>query len=321
MNRKNREAENRSAYSKAEHCKRKRSEEQTAEDVLKQALAECMQEEAERAEKKIETEGQHAFSKSFIEKMQFVLKQGRAAEEQEKKKTQRRHWGRVAAACIVCVVIAGGGLVGWQSGLFSRQNGVEKSAARTADTTGNADTTEAASESSRKDLDGGAGSKETALAQGDVDGTVDTDQSTQSRQESQEVSGEAGQEADEKQQLDLSVSVTVLEVTPTTMKVRLENTGKEEIRFGDDYEGIEVYDAASDSWRECQKQSDIAYHDIAYVMKPGQKQNGCDWSVDWSAVYGSLKTGHYRLTKYISVGNADAGCQYVQQMQITFDIP
>lgn len=319
MNRQKQEAENRSACHKSEYRKRKRKGEQTAEEVLKHALADCMQEETERIEEKIETEGPHGFSKSFIEKMQFVLKQGRAAETQEQKKVQRRHWSRVAAACIVCVVIAGGGLVGWQSGLFNQQNGSEKSAASTnmAETTGNAETS---AESSQKDLDGGAGSEETAMAQDDVNGTVDTDQNKQSSQANQEISGEAEQDINETQ-TGIPVSVTVLEVTPTSLKVRLENTCEEEICFGDDYEGMEVYDASADSWSECQKQSEIAYHDIAYVMKPGQKQNWCDWSVDWSAVYGSLKAGHYRLTKPVLVGNTDAGCQYVQQIQIEFDIP
>ena len=59
-----------------------------------------------------------------------------------------------------------------------------------------------------------------------------------------------------------NVDIKVLEVTPTSLKVRLTNNGDDDISFGDDYEGIEVYDEATDTWMECQKQYEIACHDI-----------------------------------------------------------
>ena len=112
----------------------------------------------------------------------------------------------------------------------------------------------------------------------------------------------------------------MLEVTPTSLKVRLTNNGDEDISFGDDYEGIEVYDEATDTWMECQKQYEIACHDILHLVKSGDKQNWFDWYVDWANVYGSLEAGHYRLQKNISIGNIDGGDQYVQLIQIEFDI-
>ena len=71
---------------------------------------------------------------------------------------------------------------------------------------------------------------------------------------------------------------------------------------------------------ECQKQYEIACHDILHLVKSGDKQNWFDWYVDWANVYSSLEAGHYRLLKNISIGNIDGGDQYVQLIQIEFDI-
>ena len=117
-----------------------------------------------------------------------------------------------------------------------------------------------------------------------------------------------------------NVDIKVLAVTPTSLKVRLTNNGDDDISFGDDYEGIEVYDEATDTWMECKKQYEIACHDILHLVKSGDKQNWFDWYVDWANVYGSLEAGHYRLLKNISIGNIDGGDQYVQSIQIEFDV-
>ena len=71
---------------------------------------------------------------------------------------------------------------------------------------------------------------------------------------------------------------------------------------------------------ECQKQYEIACYDILHFVKSGDKQNWFDWYVDWANVYGSLGAGHYRLLKNISIGNIDGGDQYVQSIQIEFDV-
>ena len=73
---------------KSEYIYKKRKKVRGADEVLKRALADCMQEETNQVQKKLEREGQHAFSKPFIEKMQFILKQGKQAEEQQKKKAR-----------------------------------------------------------------------------------------------------------------------------------------------------------------------------------------------------------------------------------------
>ena len=98
--------QNQDRADKVAHVYKKSRKVRSADEVLKRALTDCMQEEANQVQKKMEREGQHAFSKPFIEKMQFVLKLGKQAEEQQKKKARGRRWTRVAAACIVCVVVA-----------------------------------------------------------------------------------------------------------------------------------------------------------------------------------------------------------------------
>lgn len=263
--------QNQGKSEKNEYIYKKRKKVRGADEVLKRALTDCMQEEANQVQKKMEREGQHAFSKPFIEKMQFVLKQGKQAEEQQKKKACGRRWTRVAAACIVCVVVAGGSWVGLRGNLKMSQN-----------------------ESVVLNEDKKENSQD----------SVSTEENT---------SASTGI-------LAQNVDIKVLAVTPTSLKVRLTNNGDEDISFGDDYEGIEVYDEATDTWMECQKQYEIACHDILHFVKSGDKQNWFDWYVDWANVYGSLGAGHYRLQKNISIGNIDGGDQYVQLIQIEFDV-
>ena len=82
--------QNQGKSEKKEYIYKKRKKVRGADEVLKRALEDCMQEEANQVQKKMEPEGQHAFSKPFIEKMQFILKQGKQAEEQQKKKARGR---------------------------------------------------------------------------------------------------------------------------------------------------------------------------------------------------------------------------------------
>lgn len=265
--------QNQDRADKVAHVYKKSRKVRIADEVLKRALIDCMQEEANQVQKKMEREGQHAFSKPFIEKMQFVLKLGKQAEEQQKKKARGRRWTRVAAACIVCVVVAGGSWIGLRGNVKMSQN-----------------------ESTVLNED----KKETESSQ-DSAGTEE------------DASASTGM-------LAQNVDIKVLEVTPTSLKVRLTNNGDEDISFGDDYEGIEVYDETTDTWKECQKQYEIACYDILHFVKSGDKQNWFDWYVDWTNVYGSLGAGHYRLQKNISIGNIDGGDQYVQLIQIEFDV-
>ena len=77
--------QNQDRADKVAHVYKKSRKVRSADEVLKRALTDCMQEEANQVQKKMEREGQHAFSKPFIEKMQFVLKLGKQAEEQQRK--------------------------------------------------------------------------------------------------------------------------------------------------------------------------------------------------------------------------------------------
>ena len=278
--------QNQDRADKVAHVYKKSRKVRIADEVLKRALTDCMQEEANQVQKKMEREGQHAFSKPFIEKMQFVLKQGKQAEKQQKKKACGRRWIRVAAACIVCVVVAGGSWVGLRGNVKMSQD----------ETSALTDKKETVSQAESAEM-----------------GKAEKENSQDSAGSEEDASASTGM-------LAQNVDIKVLEVTPTSLKVRLTNNGDEDISFGDDYEGIEVYDETTDTWMECQKQYEIACYDILHFVKSGDKQNWFDWYVDWANVYGSLGAGHYRLQKNISIGNIDGGDQYVQLIQIEFDV-
>ena len=304
--------QNQGKSEKNEYIYKKRKKVRGADEVLKRALADCMQEETNQVQKKLEREGQHAFSKPFIEKMQFILKQGKQAEEQQKKKACGRRWTRVAAACIVCVVVAGGSWVGLRGNLKMSQN--ESSALTDQKETASQEESAEMGKADRADIiSGNADASDTQENESVVLNQDKKENSQDSVSTEENTSASTGI-------LAQNVDIKVLAVTPTSLNVRLTNNGDEDISFGDDYEGIEVYDEATDTWMECQKQYEIACHDILHFVKSGDKQNWFDWYVDWANVYGSLGAGHYRLQKNISIGNIDGGDQYVQLIQIEFDV-
>lgn len=294
--------QNQGKSEKNEYIYKKRKKVRGADEVLKRALEDCMQEEENQVQKKMEPEGQHAFSKPFIEKMQFVLKQGKQAEEQQKKKARGRRWTRVAAACIVCVIVASGSWIGLRGNVKMSQN--ESSALTDQKETASR---EESAEMGKADASDTQENESTVLNQDKKENSQDSVSIEENTSASTGI-------------LAQNVDIKVLAVTPTSLKVRLTNNGDEDISFGDDYEGIEVYDEATDTWMECKKQYEIACHDILHFVKSGDKQNWFDWYVDWANVYGSLGAGHYRLQKNISIGNIDGGDQYVQLIQIEFDV-
>lgn len=294
--------QNQGKSEKKEYIYKKRKKVRGADEVLKRALEDCMQEEANQVQKKMEPEGQHAFSKPFIEKMQFILKQGKQAEEQQKKKARGRRWTRVAAACIVCVIVASGSWIGLRGNFKMSQS--ESSALTDQKETANR---EESAEMGKADASDTQENESTVLNQDKKENSQDSVSIEENTSASTGI-------------LAQNVDIKVLAVTPTSLKVRLTNNGDEDISFGDDYEGIEVYDEATDTWMECKKQYEIACHDILHFVKSGDKQNWFDWYVDWTNVYGSLGAGHYRLQKNISIGNIDGGDQYVQLIQIEFDV-
>lgn len=304
--------QNQGKSEKNEYIYKKRKKVRGADKVLKRALADCMQEEANQVQKKMEPEGQHAFSKLFIEKMQFVLKQGKQAEEQQKKKARGRRWTRVAAACIVCVIVASGSWIGLRGNFKMSQS--ESSALTDQKETASREESAEMGKADRADtISGNADASDTQENESTVLNQDKKENSQDSVSTEENTSASTGI-------LAQNVDIKVLAVTPTSLKVRLTNNGDEDISFGDDYEGIEVYDEATDTWMECKKQYEIACHDILHLVKSGDKQNWFDWYVDWTNVYGSLGAGHYRLQKNISIGNIDGGDQYVQLIQIEFDV-
>ena len=220
----------------------------------------------------------------------------------------------MAAACIVCVVVAGGSWVGLRGNLTMSQ---KESSALTGKT-------ETASQEESPEM-GKSDYADTISGNVDASDTQENESNVlnEDKKETESSQDSAGTEEDASASTGMlaqNVDIKVLEVTPTSLKVRLTNNGDEDISFGDDYEGIEVYDETTDTWMECQKQYEIACYDILHFVKSGDKQNWFDWYVDWANVYGSLGAGHYRLQKNISIGNIDGGDQYVQLIQIEFDV-
>ena len=304
--------QNQGKSEKNEYIHKKRKKVRGADEVLKRALADCMQEETNQVQKQLEREGQHAFSKPFIEKMQFILKQGKQAEEQQKKKARGRRWTRVAAACIVCVIVASGSWIGLRGNFKMSQS--ESSALTDQKETASREESAEMGKADRADtISGNADASDTQENESTVLNQDKKENSQDSVSTEENTSASTGI-------LAQNVDIKVLAVTPTSLKVRLTNNGDDDISFGDDYEGIEVYDEATDTWMECKKQYEIACHDILHLVKSGDKQNWFDWYVDWANVYGSLEAGHYRLLKNISIGNIDGGDQYVQSIQIEFDV-
>ena len=60
--------QNQGKSEKNEYIYKKRKKVRGADEVLKRALEDCMQEEANQVQKKMEPEGQHAFSKHLLKK-------------------------------------------------------------------------------------------------------------------------------------------------------------------------------------------------------------------------------------------------------------
>ena len=218
----------------------------------------------------------------------------------------------MAAACIVCVIVASGSWIGLRGNLKMSQS--ESSALTDQKETASREKSAEMGKADRADtISGNADASDTQENESTVLNQDKKENSQDSVSTEENTSASTGI-------LAQNVDIKVLAVTPTSLKVRLTNNGDDDISFGDDYEGIEVYDEATDTWMECQKQYEIACHDILHFVKSGDKQNWFDWYVDWTNVYGSLGAGHYRLQKNISIGNIDGGDQYVQLIQIEFDV-
>ena len=195
--------QNQGKSEKNEYIHKKRKKVRGADKVLKRALADCMQEEANQVQKKMEPEGQHAFSKLFIEKMQFVLKQGKQAEEQQKKKTHGLQWTRVAAACIVCVIVASGSWIGLRGNVKMSQS--ESSALTDQKETASR---EESAEMGKADASDTQENESTVLNQDKKENSQDSVSIEENTSASTGI-------------LAQNVDIKVLAVTPTSLKVRL----------------------------------------------------------------------------------------------------
>lgn len=90
------------------------------------------------------------------------------------------------------------------------------------------------------------------------------------------------------------VSMTADEgdITPASIKLKLENETDLNIIFGDDYELLKFEDGI---WKDLLPE-DTAFKSIAYTPKRGKP---VVWEADWSGLCGSLEAGNYMIVKTV----------------------
>lgn len=90
------------------------------------------------------------------------------------------------------------------------------------------------------------------------------------------------------------VTMRLLEVTQTGIKVEMLNTTDLEVEFGEDYD---LQEFAGGEWVSVPYLIDNwAFNSIAYIMP---KNTPVDWETDWKIFHGVLKPGRYRLVKSV----------------------
>ena len=103
---------------------------------------------------------------------------------------------------------------------------------------------------------------------------------------------------------EVSMSADESNITPTSMKLLLENETDLDIVFGDDFR-LQKYDG--ESWVDMEpllKIDGIYFHSIAYKPRRG---NPVEWTVDWESLYGVLEEGTYAIPKSVKDVNGTAG--------------
>lgn len=85
------------------------------------------------------------------------------------------------------------------------------------------------------------------------------------------------------------------DITPTSIKLLLENETDLNIIFGDDYR---LWKFDGETWHEVEPLvDDVMYKSIGYMPKRG---NPVEWTSDWSRLYGKLENGTYQITKTVT---------------------
>ncbi|PNV59011.1 hypothetical protein C0033_26270 [Clostridium sp. chh4-2] len=82
------------------------------------------------------------------------------------------------------------------------------------------------------------------------------------------------------------------DITPTSIKLRLENETDLNIIFGDDYR----LQKEEDGTYKDLLPKDMNFHSIGYMSKRG---NPVEWTADWSRLCGSLEDGNYIIVKTV----------------------
>ena len=111
------------------------------------------------------------------------------------------------------------------------------------------------------------------------------------------------------------VTMTLLDVTPTSAKIGILNTTDLRIQFGDDY-NLQVY--AEDDWKDVPYLIDNwAFNAIAYMALKDQQ---AEWDVDWTVFHGELEPGKYRIVKAV-MDFRGTGDWSEHHFSVEFEIP
>ncbi|MDE7310188.1 MAG: hypothetical protein K2N87_00955 [Eubacterium sp.] len=103
------------------------------------------------------------------------------------------------------------------------------------------------------------------------------------------------------------VSIKVKRHSATSAVLTIQNTKYSKIIFGEAFL-LEKKDYKTGEWREVPYQnSDIGFHDIGLLADKGIPAT---WRVNWSAIYGTLKPGTYRIVKEFKEDSKDTAEVY-----------
>jgi len=112
------------------------------------------------------------------------------------------------------------------------------------------------------------------------------------------------------------VTMRVTDNTEHSLTLEIQNDGNVSVQLGDPF-SLEYFDRTTDTWLPVPQLADLAFHDIGYEVKEGGMGT---WPVDWSALYGALEEGTYRIVKTVWLSqNAGQGEPYT--LTAAFEIP
>ena len=253
---------------------------QSSDHMIKQALFEQMEQELSGVPSGEQIRRQHIFSRQFEERMKPILAaggavcNGKACEAKKRKRAGSGKNIRVLAACIACVLVLGAAFGAWKNLRPFQSESVESGAGITANESGEL------SGNASQDAEGS-----------EAPGNFSQDEG------SSEMPGGASQDTGESEN-EAPVRMTVTEVTSVSATILMENRSDQYFWYGDAYH-LEQWDAEKGVWEPVPESDSCAWEDLAYHLPAGDSS---EWRADWTARYGALTPGTYRMVKEVYEG-------------------